>query len=88
LAIGCPYPTELPLYADELDRWLEFHDLEPFGDDWRQTALLAYISAAKGGAKNLELEDFMPIKKEPQSDAEIMMRMNMMFEQIGGKTGA
>lgn len=60
LAVGCPHPDYLPLDARQCIDWQEFWNLEPFGDDWRQTALLAFISAQKACKKTLSINDFMP----------------------------
>lgn len=49
----------------ELSEWTAFHNLEPFGDDWRRsgltTAAVYNVNISKG--KRLGAEDFMPIVK-------------------------
>ena len=49
----------------ELSEWMAFHNLEPFGDDWRRsgltTAAVYNVNITKG--KRLSAEDFMPIVK-------------------------
>ena len=51
--------------------------------------MLAFIAASAAGAKDAKIEDFMPLHHEPQqqSEEEIMLRMNLMFQSMGGKMG-
>lgn len=79
LSLGIEHPDYLPLDARQFLDWLEFSQIEPFGDDWRQTALLAHISAAKGGVKDGAIEDYMPIVRPRKTDAEIQMKLHGFF---------
>ncbi|HEV3416655.1 MAG TPA: hypothetical protein VG056_07580 [Pirellulales bacterium] len=90
LALGCPHPDHLPLYADQFAEWREYYQLEPFGDDWRQTALLAFISARKGGARHCTIEDFMPTRKaeRQQSDEQVSIMLHNYLLTISGAKSA
>jgi hypothetical protein len=46
LAIDCPHPDYLPLWANQFVGWQAFWELEPFGKEWHQTALLASFAAS------------------------------------------
>ena len=58
--------------SNELSEWMAFHNIEPFGDEWRQTALVTMWIAlqATQGKQKVKLEDFMPVVKrhDPEND--------------------
>ena len=58
--------------AAELAEWFVFdRSVEPFGDEWRQTATLAAMMCRQNGVR-CKVEDFMPLVKtsyETVSDA-------------------
>ena len=56
----------------EIEEYRAFNMIEPFGDEWRQTALLARMLCFNKDAK---IDDFMPIPKgedKEQSADEIL----------------
>lgn len=64
--MGCTVREMLDrIDSRELSEWMAFHNLEPFGDDWRRTGLTTAavynVNITKG--KRLGAEDFMPIVK-------------------------
>lgn len=67
------------LPAWKIAEWKAFGALEPFGDEWRQAARIAFAAAAPhvGKTSSLSEETFMPPETaeedvEPQSDEEIL----------------
>lgn len=59
--------------AAELAEWEAFWSIEPWGDEWRQTARLATSLCTAWGAKRLEEEMLMPShRKRQQTPAEMM----------------
>jgi len=62
----------------ELREWMAFHNLEPFGDEWRQTAIIAMWIAlqATQGKQKFAIEDFMPVIKRkvynPEKDRQTL----------------
>lgn len=40
--------------------WCEYWSIEPFGEEWRQTAVIASVAAAPYSKTRLPLETFMP----------------------------
>lgn len=60
----------------EFSEWMAFDQIEPFGDDWRQTGLLASLTAntnrdPKKRKHPYEIEDFMPVAKDPTEEQEV-----------------
>jgi hypothetical protein len=57
--------------AAELAEWRAYWQFEPFGEPWRQTALLAAsvrnANGGKGGGRGFSIDDFLPCKT-PQSN--------------------
>jgi len=76
----------LTISAEQLLGWHEYYLAEPFGDDWRQTAVLACLSARKGGWKNAKIEDFLPIRQK-QTRTEIAEKVNLFFQVLSAKAG-
>jgi hypothetical protein len=62
--------------ADEYRKWMGFYLLEPFGDEWRQTAKLCQIVANTQGNKTKENE-FMPTEMSREQSAEEMEQVLM-----------
>ena len=59
--------------AEELAEWESFWLIEPWGDEWRQTARLATALCTAWGSKNLEEEMIMPSsRKPPQTPAQML----------------
>lgn len=65
--------------GEQLIEWIAFYQLEPFGDEWRQTGRICanivnpYLQK---GAKAATDEDFMPLaKRSRQSKADIKHRL-------------
>lgn len=46
--------------ARQLEEWKAFWELEPFGDEWRQTGVLAAAVTQPYTKKPIEPETFMP----------------------------
>ncbi len=68
----------------ELMEWLAFHNLEPFGDEWRQVGMQCstianYAPFRKGRGR--QIEEFMPLKQREQTPAE----SRQIFAGLGKK---
>ena len=51
----------------EFAEWQAFALLEPFGDEWRQAATIAHVTAAVwAGKKSPKVEAFMPATLRPE----------------------
>jgi hypothetical protein len=59
--------------AEELAEWESFWLIEPWGDEWRQTARLATALCTAWGSKNLEEEMIMPSSRKPQQTVAQML---------------
>ena len=59
--------------AEELCEWEAFWTIEPWGDQWRQTARLATALCTAWGSKNLEEEMLMPSSRKPPQPKEQML---------------
>lgn len=46
--------------ADELAEWEAYYSIEPFGDEWRQSARIVTMLCTAWGAKSLNEEMLMP----------------------------
>ncbi len=57
--------------AAELAEWRAYYELEPFGEDWKQTAYLcSLIGNSAGGKRNGKAftpDDFLPTKPQSRS---------------------
>jgi len=54
---------------DELYYWLAFYNIEPYGDEWRQTAMQCQATVAPHTKKKTKAEDWMPIQQHQDHDA-------------------
>lgn len=55
--------------GEEFTRWQAYWKVEPFGQEWQQTALICLVMASawsKKGSGEWKLEDFLPIKPEKE----------------------
>lgn len=75
----------------DIDEWFTYFRVEPETDakaDIRH-AMLAYLVAATGGAKNPKIKDFLPDweqqKKKPMSVREGILLAKQFNAQMGGK---
>jgi hypothetical protein len=59
--------------AEELAEWEAYWKIEPWGDEWRQTARLTTALCTAWGCKNLEEEMIMPSYRKPPQSAEQML---------------
>jgi hypothetical protein len=65
----------------ELDEWRAFYQLEPFGQDWLQTALACAVSAQgalkKRGGGGFKPDDFLPVKPpvQPESGRDMFAKL-------------
>lgn len=58
--------------AREFTEWKEFYKLEPFGDDWHQTATIAAATVSVWSKRPVKLSRFLPGRgKRQQSPAEM-----------------
>ena len=58
------------LSSREISEWMAFYELEPFGDEWRQTGTIAAAAVApyaKAGV-TVKPEQFMPIRPETEDE--------------------
>lgn len=81
---------ELSLRMDsrEFTEWKAFNRyFEPFGDGWRQTALLivAILAPYSRRGQFPKPESFMPVAPLPQTPEEAAEEIRRMIEGIGGK---
>ncbi len=51
-----------------LAEWKVFEQIEPFGDEWKQAAMIAWTVRSSNCKTTLEPEDFMPprLRKPPK----------------------
>jgi len=60
----------------ELAEWIAFWQIEPFGDDYRQTGSICCTTALVNGNKFSKPEDFMPSsRKQIQSPEEMQQEL-------------
>lgn len=77
--------------SHELTEWMAFYELEPFGDEWRQTASITSLMAnvnrdTKKRTQPYEIEDFMPIDRTTTEEAETPDSADLLakFDRIVG----
>ena len=74
---------------DELEYWIAFSDLEPFGDEWRQTATIARMGILpwlQEGQEAPSIEDFMPMTRDDEplnGGEEDRLKLLSMFTSNG-----
>jgi len=76
-----------------LSEWIAYAKLEPFGDEWRQTGLIASVIAethrdADQRSQPFTPEDFMPkyeSAEEPMDWQDQLMLVEMMNAAFGGQ---
>ncbi len=69
---------------EQFREWQLFAEDEPFGDEWRQTAMMCFMQSTGKGVK---VEDFMPIRREAkpapkQTDQEIEAAFRLHFAAL------
>lgn len=73
--------------AREFAEWIVYYDLEPWGDAWRRSAMLAMLLCRKTS----KLEDWMPKarwKVQPEQDQEdVMMATDHFFRMLAKSRG-
>lgn len=67
----------------DIEEWFAFGRIEPYGDEWRQSASIASLIAAAHGAKNVKIEDFMPIRRQ-QDPHEVFGVFEMLHDWMKG----
>jgi len=67
----------------EIEEWFAFYNIEPYGDEWRQHGQTAMYIAAAHGAKNVKIEDFMPLPKK-QSAEEVFGVFAVLHDYLKG----
>jgi hypothetical protein len=61
---------------------MEYWKLEPFGDEWRQTALVAWMQSQQlRMRKRMKIDDFMPYKPR-LTKQEVAAKLNQFFNQL------
>ena len=57
----------------EFSRFCAYKKIEPWGDDWSQTAMICAVTNNSEGrkTKTMKLDDFRPVYKKPQTPEEI-----------------
>ena len=73
--------------SKEFTRWMVFWESEPFGNEWRQTALTCMMVANSAGGKkgggSFALDDFMPVKPRI-SQQQLEGKILAAFKSLGG----
>lgn len=76
----------------QFTEWMAYYDLEPFGDEWPRTALIASLIAEanrdpEARSEPFTPEDFMPqlIEEEPMDPDAGWKRNKQLFEMLSGK---
>ena len=68
--------------AAEFVAWREFWELEPFGEEWRQTAMVCLAMASawmkKRGGGKWDVKDFMPGRGEPVEQTQEQIQRAIM----------
>lgn len=62
----------------DIEEWFAFYRLEPYGDEWRQSGQVAAYIAAANGARNAQIEDFMPLPRR-QTPQEVFDVFSQLF---------
>ena len=72
----------------EFVRWMVYFHLEPFGDEWQRTAILANLMANLWSSKKGKIEDWMPParwKVQSEGDAEdTAAKADLFFRMLAG----
>lgn len=85
LALKIEHPNRMTLTDEEFWDWIAFWELEPFGEEWRQTAILASIGASNGWFNGKHSwEKFMPVKPPlvRQDAAKIQRNIGQAFGEL------
>jgi hypothetical protein len=65
--------------AAELAEWEAYWTIEPWGDEWRQSARIATALCTAWGSKNLKEEMLMPShRKRQQTQAEMFAELRKL----------
>ena len=72
--------------SSEFADWLAEYELEPWGEDWKQTAFLGSVLYSVNG-KQKRIEELMPgrIARRQQSAAEMQQRLDLLFKAVQAK---
>lgn len=70
--------------SQELSEWWALERMEPWGDEWRQTATICNTIAASRGV-DIPVEKFMPIRRPPQTAAQMEAQCRAFVMMQGGK---
>jgi len=68
-----------------LEGWKLAYDLEPWGDDWLQTATIAHATSQPHIKKRMRLEDFMPNFKRSVGITDAQQVENLLAGMCGAK---
>jgi hypothetical protein len=72
----------MPLDASQFLDWMEYYRVEPFGDEWRQTAQQSWLLAlALRPKKRITIDNFMPVK-EPQTKQQVVANVDSYFRAM------
>lgn len=89
--MGCPHPDFIPLTASQLIDWMGYYELEPFGQEWKQAALTAWMQSQSLQYKGRRptIEDFMPVRKrivrQTPQQIEMMLKAFTRMQQARGQ---
>lgn len=62
----------------EFKEWVAFYELEPFGQEWEQTArTCAVVNWSQGG--KAKVEQFLPVAQDLPSEDEIAARVEQQL---------
>ena len=76
--------------SEEFRDWIAYWQYNTLDEDgWDQTATICTMMSAALGVKNVKHEDFIPIKKQPQTAAEqmVLLRMSAKAQNARLKNG-
>lgn len=68
----------------EFAEWLAEYQIEPWGEDWKQTAVLQSTLINLNCKRKVKVEECLPGRaaKRKQSDSEMQARLDMFFKAM------
>lgn len=74
----------------EFAEWIVYWHLEPFGDEWERTGLLASLMANLWGKDKTTVADWMPKRRwkvQEQSQEDVAMNVDHFFRMMAKSRG-
>ena len=70
--------------SDEFAEWMAEYRVEPWGEDWRQTATLQATLVNLNSKRSVSVEDCMPgrMSHRQQTAAEMRHRLDLFFKSV------